>query len=97
MRIVIKLETIFDVSLVLVLLFIFSGDKVLPNSLGTVSANTRTTLQKAIAKFIAEEKAEFSRLKGGDEAKRSKFKLQKPDEYFDRAVEQAEKQTNVTN
>ncbi|MEA5536294.1 hypothetical protein [Crocosphaera sp. XPORK-15E] len=94
MRIVIRLGTILNVSLVLALAFIFLGDKVLPKSLGTVSQNTRTTLHKSIAKFISEEKQDFTSLKGGEAT--TKVKFNKPGTYFERTVNEAEKQTNAS-
>ena len=97
MRIVIRLGIIFNLSLVLVLSFIFLGDKILPKVLAESSVNTRITIHKAIAKFVANEKKEFSRLKGGETTKKREFKLHKPGTYFDKAVNEAEKQTNVSH
>ncbi|MEA5512194.1 hypothetical protein VB715_20685 [Crocosphaera sp. UHCC 0190] len=94
MRIVIRLGTIFNVSLVLGLAFIFIGDKVLPQPLGNVSENTRITLHKTIAKFVREEKQEFSNLKGGEAT--TKVKFQKPGTYFERSVTAAENQVNTS-
>lgn len=100
MRIVINLKTItnglatlFSLSVFLSLGFVFWGDKILPKPLGKISHNTRITLQAKIGKFITEEQQEFGRLKGGDKEKRSKLRL-KPNHYFERAVEEAKKQTN---
>ena len=97
MRIVIRLGTIFNLSLVLVLSFIFLGDKVLPKALAKSSINIRITIHKAIAKFIADEQTEFSQLKGGEMTRKQEFKLHKPGSYFDKAVDEAEKQTNVAH
>lgn len=97
MRIVICLGTIFNLSLVLALSFIFLGDKVLPKALAESSINTRIIIHKAIAKFVAGEKKEFRQLKGGEMTKKQEFKLHKPGSYFDKAVDEAEKQTNVSH
>ncbi len=97
MKIVIRLGTIFNVTLVLAIAFILLGDKIFPKSLGNASANTRNKIYETVTKFIAEEKEEFSRLKGGKEKAKVKTKFIKPGTYFDQAVDEAEKQTNVTN
>ena len=97
MKISINLGVILQVSLVFAIAFILLGDKVLPKSVGQVSTNTRDTIYKTVTKFIAEEKAEYSSLKGDKEKGTIKVKFQKSDEFFNRAVEAAEKQTNATN
>ncbi|MDJ0659189.1 MAG: hypothetical protein QNJ42_06820 [Crocosphaera sp.] len=97
MKISINLGVILQVSMVFVIAFILLGDKVLPKSVGQVSTNTRDTIYKTVTKFIAEEKAEYSSLKGDKEKGTIKVKFQKSDEFFNRAVEAAEKQTNATN
>ncbi len=96
MKISINLVTILQVSLVFAIVFILLGDKILPKSVGKVSTDTRDTIYKAVSKFIAEEKEEYRSLKGDQEKGTVKLKFQKTGEYFDRAVDEAEKQTNTT-
>ncbi len=91
MKISINLGVILQVSMVFVIAFILSGDKVLPNSVGKVSTNTRDTIYKTVSQFIVEEK---EGLKGDKEQGTIKVKFQKSDQFFNRAVEAAEKQTN---
>ncbi len=97
MKIKISLGTIFQGTCVLAITFILLGDKVLPKSLGNVSLNTRETIYQTFTKFITDEKEEFKRLKGTDRNPKYKVKMEKPGEYFDRALEDAEKETNSTN
>ncbi len=96
MKISINLVTILQVSLVFAIAFILLGDKVLPKSVGKLSTNSRDTIYKAVSKFIAEEKEEYRSLKGDQEKGTVKIKFHKTGEYFDRAVDAAEKQTNAT-
>ncbi len=97
MKISINLVTVIQVSCVLAIGFILLGDKVLPKSIGKVSTNTRNTIYKTMTQFIAEEKAEYRSLKGDQEKGTVKVKFQKTDEFFNRAVEAAEKQSNTAN
>lgn len=97
MKIKISLGKIFQVSGVLAISFILLGDKILPKSLANASANTRERIYKTVTNFMAEEKEEFQRLKGADRNPKYKVKMEKPGEYFDRALEDAEKETNSTN
>ncbi len=97
MKIKISLGTIFQVTCVLGITFILLGDKVLPKSLGNASANRRETIYKTVSKFIAQEQEEFKRLKETDKNPKYKVKMKTPGEYFDRALEEAEQQTNLTN
>ena len=97
MRISINLGVVLQVSLVFTIAFILLGDKVLPKSVGKVSSNTRNTIYKTVTQFIAEEKAEYRSLKGDQEKGTVKVKFQKTDEFFNRAVEAAEKQSNTAN
>ncbi|MDJ0844797.1 hypothetical protein [Crocosphaera sp.] len=97
MKISINLGVVLQVSLVFAIAFILLGDKILPKSVGKVSTNTRDTIYKTVTQFIAEEKEEYRSLKGDKEKGTIKVKFQKSDEFFDRAVDAAEKQTNATN
>ncbi|MGK7955317.1 MAG: hypothetical protein AB4063_08655 [Crocosphaera sp.] len=94
MKISINLITVTQVSCVLAIAFILLGDKVLPKSIGKVSTNTRNTIYKTVTQFIAEEKAEYRSLKGDKEKGTVRVKFQKTDEFFNRAVDAAEKQNN---
>lgn len=94
MKISINLGVILQVSMVFVIAFILVGDKVLPNSVGKVSTNTRDTIYKTVSQFIAQEKEEYRSLKGDKEKESIKVKFETTNEFFNRAVEAAEKQTN---
>ncbi|MDJ0598531.1 MAG: hypothetical protein QNJ37_06795 [Crocosphaera sp.] len=97
MKISINLGIILQVSAVFAIAFILLGDKVLPKSVGKVSTNTRETIHKTVTQFIAEEREEYKNLKGDKEKGTVKVKFNKTGQFFDRAVEAAEKQTNATN
>ncbi|ACB50107.1 hypothetical protein cce_0756 [Crocosphaera subtropica ATCC 51142] len=97
MKISINLGVILQISMILVIAFILLGDKVLPKSVGNLSTNTRDTIYKTVSQFIANEKEEYKSLKGDKEKGTIKVKFHKTGEYFDRAVDAAEKQTNATN
>ncbi|EAZ89102.1 hypothetical protein [Crocosphaera chwakensis] len=94
MKISINLGMILQGSVIFVIAFILLGDKILPNSVGKVSTNTRETIYKTVSQFIAEEKEEYSTLKGDQEKGTIKVKFETTDEFFNRAVEEAQKQTN---
>ncbi|WP_198648172.1 hypothetical protein [Cyanothece sp. BG0011] len=94
MKLSINLGVLLQVSMVFVIAFILVGDKVLPNSVGKVSTNTRETIYKTVSQFIAQEKEEYRSLKGDQEKDSIKVKFETTNEFFNRAVEAAEKQTN---
>ena len=91
-RISIILGVILQVSIVFAIAFILLGDRVLPKPVGKVSTNTRDTIYKAVAQFIAEEKEEYRSLEGDQEKGTIKIKFETTDEFFNRAVEAAEQQ-----
>ena len=93
-RISINLGVILQVSIVFAIAFILLGDRVLPKPVGKVSTNTRDTIYKAVAQFIAEEKEEYRSLKGDQEKGTIQIKFQQTDAIFNRAVDAAEKQPN---
>lgn len=94
MKISINLGLIFQVSMIFAIAFVLLGDKILPQPVGKVSSNTRNTIYKTVAQFIADEKEEYRSLKGDPEKGTIKVKFETTDEFFNRAVEAAEKQTN---
>lgn len=94
MKISINLGVILQVSMIFVIAFILAGDKVLPNSVGKASTNTRDIIYKTVSQFIAEEKEEYKSLKGDKEKGTVQVKFETTNEFFNRVSEEAEKQTN---
>jgi hypothetical protein len=83
-----RLLTMF--ALIMVLIFLNLGDILLPSSLGCFSTKTRNFLNKLTLEITLPEKASDSSEDIPAEPKKSLT-----DEYFDRALEEAEKQVNA--
>lgn len=89
----------FNSILLIFLLFIATGDTFLPNPLNNMSKNVRKTLNRGLINWVITENN-----KDNKEAKeklitqpsKSKKKiLEYPGTFFDRALEEAERQTNA--
>ncbi|ACK67732.1 hypothetical protein PCC8801_3782 [Rippkaea orientalis PCC 8801] len=91
----------FNTILLIGLLFIALGDSLLPQPLKNMSKNTRKTLNKAMINWVIVEEVEAVKTPVDQLIKTSpnqdKKIFHKPGTLFDRALEEAEKQTNVTN
>ncbi len=80
------------VVLLITLVFINLGDTLFSGSMGRFSQNTRNTLNQLVLK-LSQPKDKETTEKVSEKSDKPKKTL--TDEYFDRALEEAEKQTNA--
>lgn len=89
----------FNTLLLIALLFIATGDSFLPQPLNGISKNVRKTINKAMIDWVITEDnkdVKEAKDKGIIQPEKKKEKiLQSPGEFFDRALEEAERQTNA--
>ncbi len=94
MRIIIQPATVINAAIVFGLIFIAWGDVLLPKPLSTASHQTRTHLNQVLLKMSLQEKPP-SNLQP-QQPKPKPGQRYNPDDYFNRALKEAERQTKAT-
>ncbi len=94
-----RLPIWFNTGLLFGLLFIAIGDSFLPKPLSNISLSVRKTLNKAMidwATYEEKKEAQESLDKPIKQPKKSnKKRFESPGEFFDRVLEEAERETNA--
>lgn len=90
-----RLKYWFDLGYLGILIFIGFGDSFLPKPLSTHSKNIREEIHQTIISWVSDDHKKDSEDLIENPIIKEKVILESPDNFFERALEEAENQTNT--